>query len=78
MCLMGNYDNDKGFVDPISNAQRRIPLEVLREEPTDFDTADNIKSWRRYTATGSARNTAVFTSAKPVKSFATVRFALII
>lgn len=59
--IMGYYKD--GFVDPVNNIARRIPLEVLRENTT------NIRS----TAVGAARNSLVFTSSAPVQSFATVR-----
>jgi cyclophilin family peptidyl-prolyl cis-trans isomerase len=50
----------KGYIDPKTHLQRRVPLEVLRED----DTLD------RFTTVGFARNSAVFTRAKPVQSFA--------
>lgn len=46
--------------------QRRLPLEVLREQIEENDTVN-----RRFTIIGSARNSAVFTSARPVLSFST-------
>ena len=50
------------YNDARNGKVRRIPLEVYRED----------KSRNRFTTMGSANNTAVFTSAKPVQSFATV------
>lgn len=57
--ILGDFEN--GYIDPVLNIQRRIPLEVLRENENGL----------RYTVLGSARNSLVFTKAKPVLSFAT-------
>jgi peptidylprolyl isomerase len=71
-----------GYRDPLTGAQRRIPLEVLREgrDPKSTNTREDSRgktgtgtqSGTRFTATGLARNSAVFTKAEPVLSFATV------
>lgn len=50
------------YVDPLTETVRRVPLEVLRE----------TKNGTRYVTTSQARNSAIFTKDKPVKSFATV------
>lgn len=60
MKVLGSYE--KGYTEPITNSRRRIPLEVHRED----------EQRRRFTVFGAARNTGVFTRAKPVLSFATV------
>lgn len=59
---LGDYE--KGYVDPLTGRQRRIPLEVLREDEGTNNS--------RFTVTGAARNSAVFTRSRPVQSFATV------
>eukprot|EP01038_Epipyxis_sp_PR26KG_P006847 gene6847-9374_t len=59
LTILGRYD--KGYIDPLTGGQRRIPLEVFRED----------KNRTRFTAVGAARNSAVFTKASPVQSFAT-------
>lgn len=86
LCQKGFYDNNKiqsklldfdinqmsnitifgnssiqGYIDPVISKQRRIPLEIFRENSTRI----------RYTALGSAKNSAVFTKALPIQSFAT-------
>lgn len=60
--ILGDYD--KGYTDPLTGQQRRIPLEVYRED----------ENRKRFTVTGAARNTPIFTKARPVLSFATVSF----
>ena len=55
--------NVKTYTNPATGLERRIPLEVLREDP------DPEKG--RTTFIGTARNAAVFTKASPVSSFAT-------
>jgi hypothetical protein len=69
----------EGYVDPLTGLQRRIPLEILRDDRlapqgAKASTAGYRGSEKkgRYTATGLARNSAVFTKAGPVLSFATV------
>lgn len=52
------------YVDPLTETVRRVPLEVLRES----------KNGTRYVTTSQARNSAIFTRDKPVKSFATVSY----
>ena len=63
--LLGRKDgsgvDNKPYVNPANGLERRIPLEVLRE--------DTEKG--RNTVVGTARNAAVFTKAAPVMSFAT-------
>jgi len=56
------------YVDPLTETVRRVPLEVLRES----------KNGTRYVTTAQARNSAIFTKDKPVKSFATVCYHLFI
>ena len=75
------FGSDKApYVDPLTGLPRRLPLEVLRDVRTvpaainataalSLQPAD--ASSARYTATGLARNSAVFTKAQPVLSFAT-------
>jgi hypothetical protein len=62
--VLGSFanQNEKGFVDPLTGRQRRIPLEVYRED----------ENRNRFTVVGGAKNSAVFTRAKPVQSFITV------
>lgn len=55
--------NVKTYTNPSTGLERRIPLEVLRED-TDPEKG-------RATFVGTARNAAVFTKASPVGSFAT-------
>tara|TARA_A100001015_G_scaffold166138_1_gene184657 strand:- start:372 stop:2021 length:1650 start_codon:yes stop_codon:yes gene_type:complete len=50
-----------GYRDPITNTQRRIPLEVFRMETNGT----------RKTIFGAAKNTAVFTKSSPVHSLST-------
>ncbi len=57
-----------GYRDPITDQLRKIPLEIYRE--------DNSRN--RYTVIGSAQNSAVYTNAIPVMSFATVSFIQIL
>lgn len=57
--IFGSAKED--YVDPFTNQPRRLPLEIFREGAEEG----------RITTTGSARNSAVFTRAKPVMSFAT-------
>ena len=45
-------------MDPVTGRNRRIPLEVLRQNET-------AQPAERYTATGSAMNSAVFSSSAP-------------
>ena len=82
------FGSDKAppYVDPLTGLPRRLPLEVLRDVrtvPTATTTNATVlpasaakalgdASTVRYTATGLARNSAVYTKgAQPVLSFAT-------
>ena len=78
--VMGNKDGnhlDDGYIDAKKKIKRRFPLEVFRQKEKEEKAASpdsgsytNVKV--RYTAVGSARNSAVFTqNAPPVMSFAT-------
>jgi hypothetical protein len=58
--ILGDYKD--GYIDPITNMQRRIPLEVLRKDSNGC----------RYTTIGAAKNSKVFDPPVPVQSFATV------
>ena len=70
---------DRGYVDARKKIKRRFPVEVLRQRSTavrstgaDSRGGGYMNSRVRYTAVGSARNSAVFTqNAPPVLSFAT-------
>lgn len=78
LTVLGEYS--PGYVDPVTQKQRRLPLEVLREGATRSSEVYAVappyqgsSNALRYTATGGSLNSAVFTKAKPVQSFATVR-----
>lgn len=58
-----------GYVDPVTNKVRTIPVEVLREE--SYDAGGKVVKSRRFSAVGAARNSAVFTQANTVHNFAT-------
>ena len=57
--ILGNFE--PGYRDPYTTMTRRVPLETLRSEVNGS----------RSTVTGAARNSAVFTRAQSVYSFAT-------
>eukprot|EP00981_Chlorochromonas_danica_P001830 scaffold386_cov174-Ochromonas_danica.AAC.4 len=68
LTLLG--DITSGYLDPLTKKERRVPLEIYREEPQG-EKGEEEESRRRSTAFGAARNTAFFTRARPVFSFAT-------
>ena len=61
LTIFGNNKNIP-YIDPLTERTRRVPLEVLRE----------WENRSRFICTGSAENTDIFTTAKPVLSYATV------
>jgi len=62
LCCNSKYE------EPLTGEIRRLPLEILREG--EFNENGVLGS--RFTATGSAKNSAVFTRSPPVLSFATL------
>ena len=65
----------EGDVSAVTGLQQRTPLEVLREEAVSEREAEGksrYRTRRRFTAQGGARNSAVFTRARPVLDFSTV------